>query len=70
MTLLNTDQVASMRKQAMQAAADGVRWVQMDLDVDMQHEDTKQYVADLLNSQIAHPSFQLTPDQVYISVSH
>ena len=33
-------------------------------DKDMGEEETKRYVADLLNSQLAHPSFQLTPDQV------
>ena len=31
---------------------------------DLQEEDTKQYVANLLNQQIEHPDFQLTPDQV------
>ena len=31
---------------------------------DLQEDETKQYVADLLNQQIEHPDFQLNPEQV------
>ena len=41
----------------------GVVGLQMG-EKDLQEEDTKQYVANLLNQQIEHPDFQLTPDQV------
>ena len=46
----------------------GVAGLQMG-EKDLQEEDTKQYVANLLNQQIEHPDFQLSPDQVHTASS-
>ena len=37
---------------------------QLDADTDLQPDEMRQYAADLLNQQMAHPGFQLQPDQV------
>ena len=36
----------------------------MDAETDLSADEMRQYVADLLNQQMAHPAFQLQPDQV------